>query len=197
MASRIRDLANRIADLEQELESEIADGRTQWRYRIDDGRIRFEKAAQVMHKHLRQRLAIFLLDSDPLTVITAPLLYIGIVPIAVLDAWVSVYQHTCFRVYGIARVRRAKYVVFDRQHLRYLNGIEKLNCAYCSYATGVFAYVREVAGRTEEYWCPIRHAQHLRGAHAHYREFVHYGDAEGYQKRLPILREQLRKEKSE
>ena len=118
-----------------------------------------------MHKRLRQRLPTFLLDSDPLTVITAPLLYVGIVPIAVLDAWVSVYQHICFRVYGVARVRRAAYVVFNRQHLRYLNGIEKVNCAYCSYATGVFAYVREVAGRTEEYWCPIRHAQRLRGPH--------------------------------
>ena len=53
MASRIHDLANRITDLEQELELEIADARTQWQYRIDNGRIRFEKAAEVMHKRSR------------------------------------------------------------------------------------------------------------------------------------------------
>jgi len=32
----------------------------------------------------------------------------------------------------------------DRHHLAYLNVIEKLNCEYCGYANGVFAYVREI-----------------------------------------------------
>jgi hypothetical protein len=30
--------------------------------------------------------------------------------------------------------------------------------------------------------------------HAHYREFVDYGDAEGYHRRLPMLREELKRE---
>ena len=124
-------------------------------------------------------MTTFLLDSDPADGrSTVLLLDIGIVPIAVLDAWVSVYQHTCFRVYGIARVRRARYVVFDCQHLRYLNGIEKLNCAYC-------CTPRESSCTSAKWppdggdWCPIRHAQQLRGAHARYREFVQDRDAEG------------------
>jgi hypothetical protein len=36
--------------------------------------------------------------------------------------------------------------------------IEKINCAYCSYANGAIASVREMASRTEIYWCPIKHA---------------------------------------
>jgi len=52
--------------------------------------------------------------------------------------------------------------------------------------------VREVAGRTEQYWCPIRHARRVRGPHAHYREFVDYGDAEAYRTRLIPLRDELR-----
>jgi hypothetical protein len=89
-------------------------------------------------------------------------------------------------------VSRGKYIVIDRQHLAYLNAIEKLNCMYCGYANGVFAYVREIAARTEQYWCPIRHATRVRGPHAHYREFVDYGDADGYHRRLPVLRNKLR-----
>jgi hypothetical protein len=94
-------------------------------------------------------------------------------------------------MYGISRVRRSAYIVIDRQHLAYLNGIEKLNCMYCGYANGVFAYVREVAGRTEQYWCPIRHATRVRAPHPHYRHFVDYGDADGYRKRLLPLRKDL------
>ena len=75
----------------------------------------------------------------------------------------------------IAQVRRSTYIVIDRHHLAYLNAIEKVNCVYCWYANGVFAYVREVAGRTEQFWCPIRHAKRVRAPHAHYREFVDYG----------------------
>ena len=82
--------------------------------------------------------------------------------------------------------------MIDRQHLAYLNAIEKINCMYCGYANGVLAYVREVAARTEQYWCPIRHAGRARGAHAHYREFVEYGDAEGYKRQLPVLRAELK-----
>ena len=68
--------------------------------------------------------------------------------------------------------------MIDRQHLAYLNSIEKLNCVYCGYANGVFAYTREIAGRPEQYWCPIRHAKRVRAPHARYRHFVDYGDAE-------------------
>ena len=98
-------------------------------------------------------------------------------------------------MFGIARVRRDAYIVFDRQHLAYLNLIEKMNCGYCGYANGVLAYVREIAGRTEQYRCPIRHAKRLRAPHSHYREFVDYGDASGYQRRLLPLRARLKGEK--
>ena len=76
----------------------------------------------------------------------------------------------------------------------YLNALEKLNCAYCSYANGLIAYVREIAARTEQYWCPIKHARRVVGAHPRYVLFDDYGDAENYQQRAAELREQLEKE---
>ncbi|HEY7288551.1 MAG TPA: hypothetical protein VH583_01855 [Vicinamibacterales bacterium] len=141
---------------------------------------------------MKKSIPRFLRESSIPNLLTAPLIYSMTVPIALLDLWITIYQTIAFRVYGIARVRRSTYIVIDRQHLAYLNAIEKLNCVYCGYANGVFAYVREVAGRTEQYWCPIRHAKRLRAPHAHYRRFVDYGDAEGYHRRLIPLRDELR-----
>jgi hypothetical protein len=79
----------------------------------------------------------------------------------------------------------------DRRRLAYLNGIERVNCTYCSYANGLFAYVSEVAARTEQYWCPIRHARAIRAPHRRYHAFFEYGDAEGYRKGLKRVRRRL------
>ena len=80
--------------------------------------------------------------------------------------------------------------MFDRADLPYLNLIEKFNCLYCSYGNGVAAYTREVAARTEQYWCPIKHARHIRAAHDRYPRFFDHGDAEAYRQGLNRLRRQ-------
>jgi hypothetical protein len=183
MPSQIDDLLSRIAALEQELEE-----------RIEAGCGRFDHEMRAAQRRWRQSIPRFLSQSELPALVTAPVIYSLIVPIALLDAWVSLYHAICFRAYGIPLVRRSAYIVIDRQHLAYLNGIEKLNCVFCGYGNGVFAYVREVAGRTEQYWCPIRHAKRVRTPHAHYRQFVDYGDAEAYRKRLIPLRQELRRE---
>ena len=192
MSSRIDDLRDHIAQLERELETELMGARDRWQYRIEAGRIRFERDVRAAHKRVKQSVPAFIRQSHPANLLTAPVIYSLIIPIVVLDLWISTYQALCFRLYGIARVKRSTYVIIDRQHLAYLNWIEKLNCMYCGYANGVFAYVREIAGRTEQYWCPIRHARRVQASHAHYREFVAYGDAKGYQQRLPVLRTELK-----
>jgi hypothetical protein len=196
MPSRIEDLLVRIAELEREVEHELNRARDQWRYRVVAGRIRFERDVRLAHDRLKHSIPTFIRESSLLNLLTAPLIYSMIVPIALIDGWLTVYQRVCFPIYGIARVRRSTYIVFDRQHLAYLNAIEKLNCVYCGYANGVFAYVREIAGRTEQYWCPIRHAKRVRAPHRHYHAFVEYGDATGYHKRLPLLRDELRDQDS-
>jgi hypothetical protein len=194
MASRIDELMAHIARLERELEGELNRTRDEWRYRVVAGRIRFERQARDAHRRVKQRLGTFLRQSSLPNALTSPLIYSIVVPIALLDLWITAYQRICFPIYGIARVRRSAYIVIDRHHLAYLNGIEKLNCVYCGYANGVLAYVREIAGRTEEYWCPIRHGKPVRAPHSHYREFVDFGDAEGYRRELPVLRKALKKE---
>jgi len=144
------------------------------------------------HRRLRQSIPAYVIRGSALSLLTAPIIYSLLLPLCLLDIWVTGYQWICFPVYGIARVRRGRYFVVDRHRLAYLNAIEKLHCTFCSYANGLIAYVGEVAARTEQYWCPIRHAQRLRAPHERYRLFLDYGDAHGYRRELPDLRRALR-----
>ena len=153
----------------------------------------FERDVRRAQRRLRQSIPSYVLQSRPLNLLAAPVVYSMIVPIALLDAWVTVYQWICFPLFGIRKVARRDYIVVDRQKLRYLNGIEKLNCVYCGYANGVFAYVREITARTETYWCPIKHRKRTQDAHAYYEDFAAYGDAQGCKRRLPVLRRSLKK----
>lgn len=127
-----------------------------------------------------------------LSVLTAPLVYSLLLPIALLDLWATLYQHVCFRVYGVPRVRRGDYLRFDRRQLPYLDAADKLNCAYCGYSNGIIAYAREIASRTEQYWCPIKHGDTPAGVHERYHSFADFGDAAGYDARAERLREALR-----
>ena len=187
----INDLMARIRTLEGELDAEIARRGAELRFGIEHGRVAFEEELLRRHRALRQKLLPYILGAHPLVMLVSPVIYAGIVPFVLLDLFVSVYQAVCFPVYGIAKVKRSDYLVFDRHHLAYLNALEKLNCAYCSYANGLIAYAREIVARTEQYWCPIKHARRVIGSHARYAMFDDYGHGEGYQQRLEELRKGL------
>jgi hypothetical protein len=189
--TRMLDVLDRMRDLETELEHEIVAAQKQWHYRIDRGRVWFEEAVHRRHKAMKTSIGRYLQESYLPSILTAPVIYSVAVPFVLLDLWVSLFQRICFPIYGITRVRRSDYIALDRRKLAYLNGIEKANCEYCSYANGVIAYVREIAARTEQYWCPIKHARRVKGTHPHYRAFVDYGDAVGYKQELPVLRKSL------
>ena len=187
MTPNIVALTEKLRLLEAELEAEIAQRRADLHFGLERGRAVFEEEILRRHRELRTRLSTYILNAHPLVVITAPVIYALIVPLVLLDLFVTIYQAVCFPVYGIPKARRSDYLIFDRHHLAYLNALEKLNCAYCSYANGLIAYVREIAGRTEQYWCPIKHARRAVGAHPHYARFEDYGDADGYRKWLEQL----------
>lgn len=165
------------------------------RRRTRDVRHTAQRDAKVRAEHRRFRTGLwhYFWRGDMPTLLTAPVIYTVAVPFVLLDAWVTVYQAICFRAWGIARVRRRPYFAIDRHRLAYLNAAEKLNCMFCSYTNGLIAYVREVAARTEQYWCPIHHARRVRHPHERYEAFAAYGDPLAYHHRLPRLRESLRK----
>ncbi len=185
--NNLNDLLERIQALQEDVEEEYRKAREELQ----------ERQARLAEEFLRQQkryktgLFRFLLRTRLLVVLTAPVIYIGWIPFLLMDLFVTVYQTICFPVYRIPKVKRADYLVFDREDLPYLNIIEKFNCFYCSYGNGVAAYTREVAARTEQYWCPIKHARHIRAAHEHYPRFFEYGDAESFRKGLERYRNEL------
>lgn len=193
MSTKIDELIESIRTLEEELQAEFRRRREEFHFTVEARRIRFAEELILQHRRLKVGLARYLREARPLVVLTAPVIYAGIVPLLLLDLIVSLYQAICFPVYGIPKARRRDYLVFDRHDLPYLNALEKINCAYCSYANGLAAWLREVAARTEQYWCPIKHARRIRDAHSRYPRFFEYGDAESYRKGLERLRKEYEK----
>jgi len=48
----------------------------------------------------------------------------------------------------------------------------------------LLTYITEIIGRTEAYFCPIKHARKIRGARSRYARFLAYGEAEDYEAKL-------------
>jgi len=193
MNPKISELLARIQQMELEIELEMKRKRAELQADFEETRVRFEREVLEQQRRFKTGVISYLLTANLMSVLTAPVIYALFVPILLLDLSISVYQHICFRAYGIARVKRSDYFVYDRAHLAYLNLIEKINCAYCSYGNGLMAYGREVVARTEQYWCPIKHARKIMAAHPYYTGFVDFGDAQSYKDELENLRTALAK----
>jgi hypothetical protein len=184
-------VVRRLRDAEDSLKREIHEHQQRWQHRARRSRVWFDKELRESHRRLRQSIPAYIREGNVLSLVTAPIIYSLLLPLLVLDLWVTLYESICFRIYGISRVPRRRYFTIDRHKLAYLNGIEKINCTFCSYADGLIAYVREVAARTEQYWCPIKHARQIPQPHSHYERYFEYGDAAGYRNGLTALRKRL------
>lgn len=189
IAARIRE---KLKEIQDEFESGVEERRRRFEYRLERGRVVFEQGVIARHRLLRMKLAQFFTPSKIGAIVTAPVIYSLIIPLVLLDLFITVYQQICFRVYRIPLVTRGEYVVMDRKYLQYLNIIQKINCIYCEYGNGVIAYAREVASRTEHFWCPIKHASKVKGMHDRYYDFIEYGDSENFAEKLKEQREKCR-----
>ena len=176
------------AEMDVEFERVLKEKRDLFRYSLEKGRIRFEESIREIQRRQRTGLWLYFREARLRHILTAPVIYSLIIPFVLLDIAITFYQHICFRAYGIPRVPRSDFIVIDRHYLAYLNIIEKINCMFCGYANGVIAYVREIASRTELFWCPIKHAQRIRDPHARTRTYADYGDLDAYPEKLKALR---------
>lgn len=183
MKTQIDELLARIDALQNELEQEYGRARDEWTQR------KAELAEEFLRQQRRYKTGLFrfLARSRLLVILTSPIIYAGWIPFLLMDLFITLYQSICFPIYRIPKVKRADYVLMDRGDLPYLNLIEKFNCLYCSYGNGVAAYTREVAARTEQYWCPIKHARKVIAAHEHYVGFADFGDADTFRRKYGHL----------
>ena len=117
--------------------------------------------------------------------ISGPFIWLPLPFFLVLDLVCTLYEFICFPIYKIDWVKRSEYIlIVDRNKLAYLNPMEKVGCMYCGYTNGLLLYLKEVAGRTEKYWCGIMHeskpgfktqVDHIK------QDFAKFGDKEDFQ----------------
>jgi hypothetical protein len=112
-----------------------------------------------------------------------PFIYMMIIPVVILDIFLTIYHGVCFRLYKLPLVDRSKYIKIDRHRLQYLTWYEKIHCAYCGYANGVAHYFTVIAAETEKYWCGIKQAKDPSFIPPeHHKDFIDYGDEKAYRK---------------
>jgi hypothetical protein len=195
MNDQIKELLAQMAALEAQLRDAVHDQENRMFFQIKGKRVEFERSVRDAHRQLKTGFFRWLVTYRPQNLITGPLIYGMAIPLLLMDVFVTIYQWTCFPVYGITKVKRSDYFVFDRHHLGYLNFIEKFHCTYCEYGNGLMSYMAEILARTEEYFCPIKHAHKIIGTHGRYKRFLAYGEADAYEKKLEEYRVGLGKVK--
>jgi len=188
MANRLALLLDKIKVLEDEFLEELQKQEQEFSYEIHKRKVYFEANAILQQKEFVKRLRDYLKDAPIKHMLSVPFIWACLIPALFLDVTVTGYQWACFPLYGIPKVQRQDYIIFDRQYLNYLNLLEKINCAYCSYVNGLLAYVQEIAGRTEQFWCPIKHARHIKSFHSRYHKFINYADAQTYRSDIEKIR---------
>ncbi|KIM11545.1 MAG: hypothetical protein KU37_04900 [Sulfuricurvum sp. PC08-66] len=177
----------KIKELESELESQIQEEYDHFACEIA------KKREEIRERYQRDKISTlrYILSTPLWFFLTVPVIWGVLIPALFLDAVVTFYQWFCFPIYKIQKVKRSDYITYDRHKLDYLNTLEKINCLYCSYFNGLMAYVSEVSARTEQFWCPIRHAKRIKSMHSRYANFIEYGDSKSYREELESLRKAL------
>ncbi|WP_010570132.1 hypothetical protein [Leptospira broomii] len=191
MNKKVRKILDQISVLEEDLRKELHEQEMQALFQLKGTKVLFERKVKLAHKRMKMGLIAWFRSSRPQNILSAPFIYMIILPLVFLDIFMTVYQAVCFRLYGIPAVNRSNYITLDRHRLGYLNLLEKINCDYCGYANGLIAYVGEIAARTEQYWCPIKHARNVLSVHKRYPYFIDYGDATELHARFDSLRADL------
>lgn len=96
MADTIADLVNRIRNMKDELEQELQRRRREFCNQIEQGQVDYKREVPKRHQTLKRKLLSYVADARPFVVLTAPFIYSVIVPFALLDLFMTLYQAICF-----------------------------------------------------------------------------------------------------
>lgn len=183
MQSKITQLIKRFESLRKDLEKEYDRLTHKYGYTIEKKKVIFLEEFSRRNKHFREGFFRMVFNAPIRHILSMPFIYIMIIPAFILDIFLTVYIHTAFPFYRIPGIKRSDYFIYERRFLDYLNWFEKINCIYCSYVNGLFAYAVEIGARTELYWCPLKATQHPKLAHNWYNDFADYGNPEEWIKK--------------
>lgn len=184
MESKIRKIIEKIDSLNERLKKEHALLAEKYGFFIQEKKIIFSETIQKRNSLFRMPVWKYAIPKSIRHIFSIPFIYGIIIPAVILDIFITVYQRVAFSLYGIPRVKRGDYIIYDRRFLGYLNIIQKAHCLYCSYVNGLFAYSLEIAARTERYWCPIKAANKPKSYHGWYKDFADYGNPEEWNQKF-------------
>jgi hypothetical protein len=182
--SKIKEITQRIETLNRDLQQEYERLAEKYGFSISRKTVIFLERFRQQNRLWRIPAWRYAIPKSVRHLLSIPFIYMMIVPVCLLDIFISIYQAAAFPLYRIPKVKRSDYIVYDRRFLDYLNIIQKINCLYCSYVNGFFAYAVEIGARTERYWCPIKAAQKPRTHHGWYKDFADYGSPEEWKEKF-------------
>jgi len=178
MKDTIRDILAKIESLNNDLREEYDRLSKEYGFYIEKKKVIFLDQFKRKNKTFKFPTWRYVIPTNIRHFLSMPFIYGMIIPAVLLDIALTIYQWTAFSLYRIPRVQRKDFFIYDRRYLDYLNLVQKINCLYCSYVNGLFAYAVEIGARTERYWCPIKSAHKPRFSHGWYKDFADYGSPE-------------------
>jgi len=181
MNSRINDILEQISKLKEKLIQEYEKVTKKYDFSLEKWKVIFPQKIKEYQKRFKKNVWKYIFTAKVRHILSIPFIYSIAIPVIILDLFLLIYQYTAFLLYGIPKVKRKDYIIYDRKYLSYLNIIQKVNCMYCSYVNGLFAYAAEIWGRTEKYWCPVKHHKKLKSTHDWYGSFSDYGDPKWFE----------------
>ena len=180
MKSKISQILGKIENLKNDLYKEYEKLAHHYDFFVKNKKVVFADKIKIFHKSKKVNLFKYIFTADVKNILSIPFIYAMIIPWIILDLFLTIYQYTALPLYWIPRVYRKDYFIYDRRFLKYLNLLQKINCLYCAYINGLFAYAREIWGRTEQYWCPIKHAVNNENEHKYFKDFADFWDSEWF-----------------
>lgn len=178
MPSKISELLKRFEALRHDVEREYDRLTKEYGYSIEKHKVVFLEEFARKNKRFRESFFRMVFNAPIRHILSIPFIYMMILPAILLDMFLTIYQYTAFPLYRIPRVERGDHFIYERRFLNYLNWFQKINCLYCSYVNGLFAYAVEIGAKTERYWCPLKATHHPRFTHPLYNDFADYGNPE-------------------
>lgn len=184
MLPKNQQIAKKIEELNEMLKNEYLELSQKYGFSIEEKKIVFLEEMKKRNKQWKVPLWRYLIPREIRHILSLPFIYSMIIPIVILDFFISIYQFFAFPLYGIPKVKRREYIVYDRHFLDYLNLLQKVHCLYCTYVNGLLAYSVEIAARTERYWCPVKAARKPKWQHSWYGDFADYGNPEEWKQKF-------------
>lgn len=180
MQSKISEILKKIETLRNELHQEYDKLARKYDFFIKNKKVIFSEKIRKYQSSKKENLFHYIFTAKLRSILSMPFIYAMIIPAVILDIFLCIYQFTALKLYWIPRVSRKDYFLYDRRFLKYLNLLEKLNCLYCSYVNWLFAYAVEIWARTEQYWCPIKHATKNDSEHKYFQYYADYWDVDWF-----------------